>query len=52
MPEICKGNMDEQTQYGGTTTTANSKEEGKLKVGVSTKRKILKKLINKSNAKS
>lgn len=37
--------------YSGPTTTANSSEEGRLKVGVSTKKKIIKNKLKRYGKK-
>ena len=42
---------DAQTNYSGPTTTTNSQNEGRLKVDVRGKRKILKKILKKHYGK-
>lgn len=41
----------EQTQYSGPTTTANSTQEGRMKVDAGKKEKIIKKVVKKYNGK-
>lgn len=41
--------INTQSNYSGPTTTTNSKNEGRLKVDVSGRRNILKKILKKYN---
>lgn len=39
--------INTQSNYSGPTTTTNSKQEGRLKVDVSGRKKMLKKILKK-----